>query len=49
MSEGRGSYPTIAVDAAAATAKNEPRDCFIAPQAARWSTGLSPLIIMITR
>lgn len=25
------------------------RDCFIAPRAARWSTGLSPLIIMITR
>lgn len=25
------------------------RDCFIAPRATRWSTGLSPLIIMITR
>jgi len=25
------------------------RDCFIAPRPARWSTGLSPLIIMINR
>jgi len=33
---------------AAAAAKND-RDCFIAPRATRWSTGLSPLIIMITR
>jgi len=47
----QGSCSTIVVDAAlsaAAAAKND-RDCFIAPRATRWSTGLSPLIIMITR